>query len=212
MRGPVFLLAVLLVAGCAAPREGPAKAIEAREGDAAPDVRATTPSPALDTLHFRERPTLSSAPPDAVDPLRVPVGSVTDLYLATVVGVPRPPQAWTFHWPGGAVGGNGTLWVDVQGPVAQHPRGCFWELVFDFAEAPGVQGFRACAGDEPAPVPEGPRRLEFAFGNGTAYPAGDVHLQVVGGAGPTMPGTQVVLLANSRDADSRLTFHGVSFA
>lgn len=214
-RGALAVLAVLFLAGCSDPEAGRGATGSDEDGsqvaaptDVGPGLSAAGPAATAGTLRFRNRPTMSAAPPAWNEPLRLPVPSITDQFTATIVGLPPLTQPWTFQWPGGPVVGNGTLWVDVQGPLVHYRQGCFWELEFEFG---GGERFRACVGDEPPAVAQGLRRLDFEVRSDLDYAAGEAFVQLFGGAGPNPPGTEVVVLADSAEADSQITFQGVTF-
>ena len=127
------LLTSLLLSGCTAQDK------EATDVPATPTATFTVVgdnriAPTMtDTFHFLAKPRLTPLPPDAHEPVRVPVEPEP---TTAVVGADEPTP-WSFKLPNDLVGfvATATLYVEVKGtltgnPFSQTPSGgCFWCLM-----------------------------------------------------------------------------------
>ena len=226
MTRPGALLATLLflLAGCAS---GPSPGEEATSATTAPtftvtgDNRIAAPR-FTDTYHFLAQPDVTPTPPDAYEPVRVPVPSLygRSLEIATTPPteeVPAPPS-WNFTLAQDLDGivGTATVWVEVTGTVTGNPfsqtptGGCFWTLdaIVDGSTDSVLLGCLM----EDMQVEPGIYELHMAFSHpDLAFPAGTgFHVEFrTGEAVARSPGTTVEMLTASIPYDSVLQVYGL---
>lgn len=224
--GWLGLLAVVpLLAGCFGGGDG-----SPAESTTAPSTFAVTVGKPIapeapkvtSTLHLMDQRRLTTVEPDAFEPVRIPVGSLNTIALASASG---SVTAWNFTWPAdvGVVRGTYHIVVDVQGVVLNEfavvtggPY-CFWSLsisVFGEGDAQGSSGgsWTGCV-PEPVVVPEGIRTFDVPFELPTApYAQGNsASLQVTVPSSARSPDSSLDLLTGSITQDSTITFEGVGW-
>ena len=227
-----FLAVVPLLAGCFGGDDGG----DASPGSASPQTfvsKVGEPEPpkvpeSTSTLHFLGGHTLTTIPPDAFEPARVPITSPAGapMQLADIlVGGNTDVSQWNFTWPvdQGVVKGSATLFVEVDGLVvnggaAGDPAqdACFWHFTFSILDSDPQSengGSTLVCFAEPFLVPEGPRTLTFDFElPASTYGAGySAHVSVGSYAVAQSPDARVDLLTGARNHDSRITLESVGW-
>lgn len=156
---------------------------------------------------------MTPTPPDAYEPMRIPV---TSLYDRTTAVPPPEPPTWDFALPQDLQGliGTATLWVEVTGTVAGNPfaqpptNGCFWCLdALVNGEFVGLGSLT-----EDLQVEPGMYELRFAFSYPErSLPAGtEFKVQFTTGEWVARsPGTTVEMLTASIQYDSFLQIYGL---
>lgn len=213
---PVALLATLalLLSGCAS---NPSAGTEQAASSAPPTFTVTGDNRVLaplftDTYHFLAHPDVTPSPPDAYEPVRVPV---TSLYDRTA-SFPAEPPTWDFALPQDVQGliGTATVWVEVTGTVTGNPfsqtptGGCFWCLnALVNGELVGLGSLT-----EDLQVQPGIYELHFSFAYPErSLPAGtQFKVQFTTGEWVARaPGTTVQMLTASIEYDSFLQIYGL---
>jgi hypothetical protein len=213
-RVAVALAALVLLAGCSSP-----SATDSDDASTPPAAAFTVtgdnrvaPPLFTDTYHFLALPDVTPTPPDAYEPVRVPV---TTIYNRAVAGGAEPPS-WDFALPQGITGlvGIAQVWVEVQGtvtgnPFSQYPtQGCFWTLD---AIVEGQLVTLGCLMDDLSIEP-GIYQLNLTFAHpDLSYAAGtEFHVAFTTGEWvERTPGSNVEVLTASVHYDSFLQIYGL---